>query len=96
MNKKDADLNETGRTKRLVEDLCQHPLLREQVEVILKLVRSDEGPIRKADDVEELMVKEVRKLGRNAIQEWAAGAEERSAARLQQDSPTAHCWKKKS
>lgn len=96
MNKKDTDSNETERTKRLVEELCEHPHLREQVEAILKLVRSDDGPIRKADDLEELLVQEVRKLGRNAMQEWAICAEERSAAELQRDSPTARCFKKKS
>ena len=96
MNKKDTELSETERTKRLAEDLREYPLLREQVEAILKLVRSAEGPIRKADAVEKLLVPEVRKLGQNAMQEWALGAEERSAALLQRDSPKAHCFKKKS
>ena len=95
MNKKDTEFSETERTKRLAEELREHPRLREQVEAILKLVRSDEGPIRKADDVEELLVQEVRKLGQNAMQEWALGAEERSAAQLQRDSPGARCLKKK-
>lgn len=96
MNKKKIDSTQTERTKRLVEELCEHPFLRDQVEAILKLVRSDDGPIRKADDVEELLVQEIRKLGKNAMQEWAEGAEERSAAQLQRDSPKAHCLKKKS
>jgi hypothetical protein len=96
MNKTDTDTDRTERTKRLVEELCEYPLLREQVEAILKLVRSDEGPVRKADDVEKLLVPEVRKLGQNAMQAWARGAEERSAALLQRDSPQAHCLKKKS
>lgn len=95
MNTRDTESNQTERTKRLVEKLCAHPLLREQVEAILKLVHSDEGPIRKADEVEELLVQEIRKLGKNAMQEWAQGAEERSAAELQRDSPRAHCLKKK-
>ena len=95
MNEKDTELSETERTKRLAEELREHPRLREQVEAILKLVRSDEGPIRKADDVEELLVQEVRKLGKNAMQEWALSAEERSAAQLQRDSPAVRCLKKK-
>ena len=96
MNKKDTDSNQAEQTKRLVEQLCKHPLLREQVEAILELVRSDEGPIRKADDVEGLLVREVRKLGKYAMQEWAQHAEQRSAAELQRDSPTAYCLKNKS
>ena len=96
MNNKDTELNETERTKRLAEELSEHPRLREQVEAILKLVRSDDGPIRQAAAVEELLVPEIRKLGQNAMQEWALGAEQRSAAQLQRDAPTAHCLKKKS
>jgi hypothetical protein len=96
MNQKDTELSETERTKRLAEELREYPLVRAQVEVILKLVRSGEGPIRKADDVEKLLVPEVRKLGQTAMQEWALGAEEQSAAQLQRDSPKARCLKKKS
>ena len=96
MNKKDTDLNQTERTKRLVEKLCEHPLLRDRVEAIVNLVQDDDGPIRRADDFEELLILQIRKLGATAIEEWASCAEERSAAQLQQDSPTAHCSKKKS
>ena len=96
MNKKDTEFNDTERTKRLAEKLNEHPLLREQVEAILALVHSGDGPIRKADDVEELLVQEIRKLGKNAMETWAVGAEERSAAELQRDSPSARCFKKKS
>ena len=71
MNEKDTELSETERTKRLAEELREHPRLREQVEAILKLVRSDNVPIRKADDVEKLLIPEIRKLGQNAMQEWA-------------------------
>ena len=94
MNKKDTELNQPERTQRLVEKLCEHPVLREQVEAILELVHSGDGPIRKADDVEDLLVQEIRKLGKNAMEEWAVGAEERSAAQLQRDSPLARCFKK--
>ena len=96
MKEKDTESNQTERTKRLAEELGRHPHLREQVEAILKLVRGADGPIGKADDVEALLVTEVRKLGKNALQEWARSAEERSAAQLQRDSPTARCLKKKS
>lgn len=95
MNKNDKDLNQEEQAKRLAQELCAHPRLRERVEAILNLVRSDDGPIRKADDVEKLLVPEVRKLGQNAMQEWALGAEARAAAQLQRDSPDALCLKKK-
>lgn len=96
MKQQDTDSNQTERTKRLAEELGKHPHLRDQVEAILHLVRGDDGPIGKADDVEERLVQEVRKLGKNAMQAWALNAEVRSAAQLQRDSPTARCLKKKS
>ena len=83
MKKKDTETTETERTKRLVEELSNYPHLREQVEAIVNLVRGDDGPIGRADDVEARLVEEVRKLGKNAMQEWAFNAEERAAAQLQ-------------
>ena len=96
MKEKDTDSNQRERTKRLAEELGKHPHLRDQVEAIVNLVRGDDGPIGKADDIEARLVTEVRKLGKKAMQEWARHAEERSAAELQRASPTARCWKKKS
>jgi hypothetical protein len=95
MNKK-TDTNRTEKAKRLVEKLSENPGLMEQVEAIVELVRSKEGPIGRADDVEQLLEREIRKLGKNAMQEWAQNAEERAAAQLQADFPTARCLKKKS
>ena len=74
MNKK-TDANRTEKAKRLVEKLSQNPLLMEQVEAIVELVRSKEGPIGRADDVEELLDCEIRKLGKKAMQEWAQNAD---------------------
>ena len=95
MNKK-TDTNRTEKATRLVEKLSENPGLMEQVEAIVELVRSKEGPIGRADDVEQLLEREIRKLGKNAMQEWAQNAEERAAAQLQADFPTARCLKKKS
>ena len=93
MNKK-SDTNRTEKAKRLLEKLSENPLLMEHVEAIVELVRSKEGPIGRADDVEQLLEREIRKLGKNAMQEWAQNAEERAAAQLQADFPTARCLKK--
>jgi hypothetical protein len=95
MNKK-TDANRTEKARRLVDKLSENPLLMEQVEAIVELVRSKEGPIGRADDVEELLEREIRKLGQNAMREWAQNAEECAAERLRADFPSARCLKKKS
>ena len=40
---------------------------------------SPECPIRTADEVEELLIEEVRKLGNETLHSWAVSAEEKAS-----------------
>lgn len=82
-----------GRAKRLLDKLSNHPGMMERFEAILDLT---ESPTMKADQIEELLVAEVRRLGNKAMQEWAQGAEEQGAQELQQKTPGANVRKKRS
>ncbi len=84
-----------AREKRLLEALRRHPELLERFEAILALTRSGAGPLRSADEIEELLVEEVRRLGSRAMHDWAQGAEERAARDLRQAHPKARLRKKK-
>ena len=95
MKKTDTKHREKEGEERFMERLRAHPHLRERFEAILELTRSESGPIRQADQVEELLVEEVRKLGHRAMQDWAQGAEARTAGQLQQDTPGTRIYKKK-
>jgi DNA topoisomerase VI subunit B len=64
------------REKRLIEELRQHPELMERFEAILELTKSEGGAIRSADEIEEMLVEEVCRLGNRAMHDWARGAEE--------------------
>ena len=87
-----GDSSDAGREKRLLEKLRSHPELLEQIEAILEITESPSGT---ADQVEELLVAEVRRLGNKAMQEWAQGAEEQAGQELQQKVPGARVRKKR-
>lgn len=95
MKQTGTKLSEKAREERFMEKLREHPLLLERFEAIMELTRSDGGPIRKADQVEELLVEEVRKLGNRAMQDWAQGAEACAAEQLRQETPGVRSYKKK-
>ena len=95
MKETEKNPSEKQRDKRFMEKLREHPHLRERFEVIMELTRSESGPIRKADQVEELLVEEVRKLGNRAMQDWAQGAEARAAEQLKRETPGTRSYKKK-
>ena len=87
--------NDNAREKRLFEALRHRPELLERFEAILALTQSEEGPVRSADEIEELLVEEVRRLGHRAMHDWAQGAEARAAEDLRKTQPKARLRKKK-
>jgi len=85
----------TDRETHLVELLRERPELMERFEAILGLTECEEGPVRRADDVEDMLVEEVRRLGNATMQEWARKAEEKVAREFKAEHPKSHCSKKK-
>ena len=84
--------SERRREERLLEKLRSHPELLERFEAILEITESPGGT---ADQVEERLVAEVRRLGNKAMQDWAQGAEEQAAQELRQKTPGARVRKKR-
>lgn len=80
------------REKRFLEKLRSHPELLERFEAILELT---EGSQRTADQIEELLVEEVRRLGNQTMQQWAQGAEGHWAEDLRQKTPGLEQQKKR-
>lgn len=87
--------DERTREQRLLEALRERPELLARFEAILALTDSAEGPLRRADEIEDLLVDEVRRLGSQAMHQWAQGAEERAAHDLAREQPRARLRKKK-
>ena len=86
--------DDSAREKRLLEALRCRPELLERFEAILALTQSEEGPLRSADEIEEFLVEEVRRLGNRAMHDWAQGAEARAAEDLRKTQPKARLRKK--
>jgi hypothetical protein len=85
----------TAEEKRLMEQLRKHPAIMERVKSIMEIAGSKEGPLKSADEVEELLVQEMRELGNASMTEWALQAQERVARELKEKDPTIRSRKKK-
>ena len=85
----------TPQELHLIEQLRQHPEIKERVESILEIVRNEGGPLKTADAVEELLIQELRRLGSTTMHQWANQAEERVTTELRRQDPTVRSRKKK-
>jgi hypothetical protein len=85
----------TPEENRLIEQLRQHPEIRERVRCILEIAGNQEGPLKTADEVEELLVEEMRRLGNVTMRQWASQAEERVSTELKSQDSSVLSRKKK-
>jgi hypothetical protein len=53
------------------------------------------GPLKTADEVEELLIEEMRQLGSTTLHHWAIQAEARVSEELKSQDPTVQSRKKK-
>ena len=80
---------------RLIEQLRQHPEMMERVQSILAITNHTAGPLKTADEVEELLIQEMRQLGNRSMRQWATHAEARVSQELKEQDPTLRSRKKK-
>lgn len=89
---KNTDKNKL-RAKRLSRRLESHPEMLERFESILNLAESDE--VGTFDEVEELLVQEVRRLGGETLGSWLERREEAVGKATQAESPKTQQREKK-
>jgi hypothetical protein len=80
---------------QVLERLRQYPELFERVRSILEIAASAEGPVRKADEIEALLIEEMRRLGHATMETWAGKTEQVLGAELKQKDASAGVRKKK-
>jgi len=80
---------------QFAEQLRSHPVIAARFQSILATVRNAEGPLKTFDEVEGLVVAEMRQLGKAAVCAWAVRAEERVGQELKAQDPTVRSRKKK-
>ena len=96
MREKKADQSQfTEQEVRIIEQLRQRPEMMARFQSILQLTGHADGPLKTADEVEELLIQEVRRLGNITMNQWAAQAEGRVAQELKEQDPTIRNRKKK-
>jgi len=84
----------TAQEIHLLEQLRQHPEIQERVQSLLEIVGNKEGPLKTADEVEDLVGQELRRLGSATLHQWANRAEERVSTELRQQDRTVLSRKK--
>jgi phosphoribosyl-dephospho-CoA transferase len=80
---------------RFMERLRQHPELTARFESILELTCNAQGPVKTADQVEGLLIQELRQLGSTSMNHWAMQAEQRVSDELKEQDATVRSRKKK-
>ena len=85
----------TADEAKLIEGLRRRPDMMERMQSILEIARNEDGPLKTADEVEELLIEEMRRLGHSTMSQWATQAEERVSTELKQEDPTVLSRKKK-
>ncbi len=80
---------------QLIEQLRNYPELFQRVRRILEITASAEDPIKRADEIEALLIEEMRRLGHTALQTWAGRAEQTLAEQLKRKDASASVRKKK-
>ena len=85
----------TSQETRLIQQLRQHPEMLARLQSILELARADDGPLKTADEVEALLIQELRQLGSTTLHQWATQAEERVSKELKEQDVTVRSRKKK-
>jgi hypothetical protein len=94
-NKESESLDLTPQEMKLMEQLREHPEMMERFQTILEISSSTDGPIKRADEIENLLVEEMRRLGNTTMGTWAAGAEARLVKQFKEEQPSARARKKK-
>jgi len=85
----------TAQEARMLEALRRHSEMMERVQSILEIAGNENGPLKTADEVEAMLVEEMRQLGHTTMTHWAVNAEERVSTGLQDQHPPVRSRKKK-
>ena len=95
MNQSTSSPKLTAQETQLIERLRQHPEMSDRVQSLLALAHATAGPLQSADEVEEVLIQELRQLGLATMTGWATQAEVRVGEELRSQDATVRRRKKK-
>lgn len=80
-------MRKTEKDEKFMANLNKHRILRARFEDLLRVVDNADGSCTKADDAEQGVVDELRKMGNEALQSWGEKAAIKSAETLKAQNP---------
>jgi 5'-deoxynucleotidase YfbR-like HD superfamily hydrolase len=95
LKKKSAFKPLSEEEKQLIEQLREQPELQDRFQSILGITRNEGTALKTADEVEGLLIEEMRRLGHAGMSQWATRAEEQVSRAFKQEEPQARSRKKK-
>ena len=95
LKKKSAAKPLTEEEVQLIEQLREQPDLLARFQSILGITRNEGSALKTADEVEGLLIEEMRRLGHAGMSQWAVRAEEQVAGEFKRQEPKAQSRKKK-
>ena len=75
----------SDKKSNLEERFNKYPYLKSRVESILDIVEDKASSIDRADEAEQLLIDEIRQLGKEALHDWAVGKEVEKVTELTHD-----------
>ena len=80
----------TSKNNTLITRLNKHPQLQQRVEALLDVVENTSGDCTKADDAEQYVIDELRKMGNQALASWAENGVIAAVEKQCQKTPKAY------
>jgi hypothetical protein len=59
--------------QEITQKLNAHPQIRQRIESLLAVIEAEGGSLKRADDAEERLIEQLRRMGQEAMQAWATG-----------------------
>lgn len=87
----------TAEQRLLLEGLESHPKLMSRFLSILSLAEEPDvnGTVRSADEVEAILIDQVRKLGQESMESWASKVDAMLGEQSRQEDPSVQLREKK-
>ena len=72
----------TDHKNSIEQRLNKHPHLKKRIEKLLEVVENTDGDFQKANDAEQRVIEELRKMGNEVLHDWASNREKQEFERI--------------
>lgn len=75
----------TDHGNSIEERLNKHPDLKKRIEELLEIMENSNGDLQKANDAEQRIIEELRKMGNDVLHAWASSREKQEFEKILND-----------